>query len=213
MILVPRTAQPAILAANEAVWIEALRVARRSKNRDDFKRQQRKYGHASIRTTLEKMFNGKCAYCESDIGAVSAAHIEHFRPKQRYLKLTYHWPNLLLSCPRCNDGAHKGTKFPKAAEGGPLIDPCVDDPSQHFDFVFDPLSGLALVKPLTPRGQTTAKVFGLNTRKALVQARTRLVKQLMALKPYELTDVAVAAVLAEARAQTSPYLAWTRRII
>lgn len=213
MIFVARTNQPAILAANEAKWLVDLRAARSKGDRKKFKSKQGRYGHATVRTSLEVMFKGKCAYCESDVGVVSASHIEHFRPKQRYLSLTFQWSNLLLSCPRCNDSAHKGTKFPKLADGGPLIDPCIDDPAHHFDFIFDPLSGLALVKPLTTRGKITAQIFGLNTRKPLVQARTRLIKQLLALKPYELTDAEVAKVLNEARAQTSPYLAWTRRII
>ncbi|GEM44708.1 hypothetical protein [Deinococcus cellulosilyticus] len=68
------------------------------------------YGHDQVRMALEKLFYGKCAYCETRItGAVW--DIEHYRPKGAvancpghpgYYWLIYDWNNLLPSCAPCN---------------------------------------------------------------------------------------------------------------
>lgn len=213
MIQVQRTQVPKALTRNAARWLRELRQARAAKDAIRFKKVQARYGHDDVRDGLDAMFSGKCAYCESDIGVVAAPHIEHFRPKHRYIGLTFTWENLLLSCPRCNDGAHKGTLFPGAKQGGPIIDPTTEDPAAHLEFVYDTSVDMALVKPLTKRGQVVAELFGLNARKKLVQARSKLIRQLLALKPHETSDPRVAAALAEARSAESPYLAWVSRIV
>lgn len=63
---------------------------------------------------LEKVFHGKCAYCEANHSAGFPAHVEHYRPKlvvtegrsaithPGYFWLAYEWENLLLSCNNCN---------------------------------------------------------------------------------------------------------------
>ena len=73
------------------------------------------YKNADVAEALERLFNKKCAYCESEFFAVTPADIEHFRPKSRtitkrmknpkfigYYWLAADWDNLLLSCPNCN---------------------------------------------------------------------------------------------------------------
>ncbi len=76
-----------------------------------------------IKPELNKRFMNKCAYCESPIGAVSVADVEHFRPKRgargfgesgdvsskeshfydnHYWWLSLEWENLLISCMKCN---------------------------------------------------------------------------------------------------------------
>jgi len=65
--------------------------------------------YQKVKTDLEKIYNKKCAYCESSICAVSYSHIEHYRPKNKYYWLAYAWDNLLLSCQRCN--TIKGQEF------------------------------------------------------------------------------------------------------
>ena len=73
-----------------------------------------KYRHKEIKDALERMFNGKCAYCESQVTTTGYGDIEHFCPKrnQRCVNLTFEWRNLLLSCEKCNDAGHKGIQFP-----------------------------------------------------------------------------------------------------
>lgn len=59
---------------------------------------------------LEALFDGKCAYCESDL-LNCEWDVEHFRPKGRvaendkhpgYYWLTYEWTNLYPACKFCN---------------------------------------------------------------------------------------------------------------
>lgn len=76
---------------------------------------------------LEHVFGKKCAYCESDFGAVTPNDIEHFRPKSAittregnelkpgYYWLAGDWQNLLISCPDCNRS--RTHKVPGQSEG------------------------------------------------------------------------------------------------
>lgn len=75
------------------------------------------YGREDVKDSLKKLFNDKCAYCESKMLHVSDSDIEHFRPKGEmkptlddklndeetgYYWLAAKWDNLLLSCEHCN---------------------------------------------------------------------------------------------------------------
>jgi len=71
------------------------------------------YADRQVRKQLIKMFNGKCAYCESRITSIYNGDIEHFRPKggygnvnpitkPGYYWLASDWDNLLFACPFCN---------------------------------------------------------------------------------------------------------------
>src|SRR5688572_23708692 len=63
-----------------------------------------------VRPDLMKMCQGKCAYCETSVGAIGIAEIEHYRPTSgargmgkeyapnHYWWLAYEWDNLLLVC-------------------------------------------------------------------------------------------------------------------
>lgn len=82
----------------------------------------RVYKNKEVQSALLKLFNGKCAYCESRLAAVSFAEIDQFRPKagsydihtklslDHYWWLAYDWRNLYLVCQVCN--SNKGSKFP-----------------------------------------------------------------------------------------------------
>ena len=83
---------------------------------------------------LLKLFNNKCAYCESVITNAQPGDVEHFRPKGRvvddnfkpivvrrggkqvqhpgYYWLAYDWTNLLPSCADCNRYRIHGEKAP-----------------------------------------------------------------------------------------------------
>lgn len=213
MISVARHAEPLILIANKASWLIDLKAAKMVGNDKLFKQCQKKYGHTQVKDALVSMFSDKCAYCESIISGVTTGHIEHFRPKSRFLSLTFEWSNLLLSCPKCNDKAHKGDKFPSVAAGGRLLDPTLDNPANHFDFVYDATTQQALIIPKTTRGSTTVKLFALNSRKSLVKVRSSLIKKLILLKTYELTDPDAAALLVEAKKSDEPYLAWANALV
>ncbi|WPN23947.1 HNH endonuclease family protein [Pseudomonas marginalis] len=71
----------------------------------DFKQ----YKGYDVTVALRKLFHGKCAYCESEVG--DNLDVEHFRPKGSvsedprhpgYWWLAHSWGNLLPSCTPCN---------------------------------------------------------------------------------------------------------------
>lgn len=79
------------------------------------------YAPTVVKTALEKIYKGKCAYCESKIKHAASLQVEHYRPKAKvtedkkhggYYWLGLEWSNLLLSCPRCNQNGAKGNCFP-----------------------------------------------------------------------------------------------------
>jgi len=93
-----------------------------------------------------------------------------------YYWLAYDWQNLLPSCQLCNvyapkNGFGKGTRFPidgprgwspgeEANEQPQLLNPRLDDPSEHI--ALDVSNGL--LEPLSPRGRITIELLGLNMR-------------------------------------------------
>jgi uncharacterized protein (TIGR02646 family) len=144
-----------------------------------------------LRAALEKLFGGKCAFCESPLLDAEKRIPVHFRPRQRaaqlngkvdplhYWWLTYEWSNLYSACLGCQ--AARGPRFPvtgkRAAYEDPkrtvarekpqLLDPCIDDPESELRF-----EGDGTVRSTTPRGNLTIDVFGLN-RASLVDSRLR----------------------------------------
>jgi len=76
------------------------------------------YKAEDVKTRLEELFFGKCAYCESYYAAQAPVDVEHFRPKGRvadapnhpgYWWLAAEWTNLLPSCLDCNRRRKQGT--------------------------------------------------------------------------------------------------------
>lgn len=69
------------------------------------------YKTGSVKRALERLFRGKCAYCEHKPAVGAAWDVEHFRPKSAvvedsdhpgYYWLAYTWTNLYFSCALCN---------------------------------------------------------------------------------------------------------------
>lgn len=211
MIRVERTAKPDVLVKKQGAWTASLLDAATDAAR---KRAENKYRHKDIKAALVAMFHGKCAYCESKITHIDYGHIEHFRPKShpRFRSLTFEWGNLLLSCARCNGAEQKGAHFPGAAEGGPLVNPCEDEPQEHFDFVFDPRARLASVVGRTPRGKTTEKLLGLN-RPELRAHRSYLVDILRALSLLAKSDPDARRLILEACRDNAEYAAFARALV
>jgi uncharacterized protein (TIGR02646 family) len=167
----------------------ARKVLSRSQQRFDWDRTIRLLRQAD--THLIKMSNGKCAYCESTLGAADRFNLEMFRPKahaigregdvarDHYWWLAFEWSNLLPSCQACN--VAKASRFPTAAPRAPaestgqalldeqplLLDPCLDNPAHHLFF-----DEKGLVSAPTERGRVTIEVLALN-REPLVEARKR----------------------------------------
>jgi uncharacterized protein (TIGR02646 family) len=96
------------------------------------------YKDQEVKEALIKLFNGKCAYCESKITITSPIDKEHFRPKTKintgggpnirgYYWLAADWDNLLSACAHCNrTGTHETDLDEKFVSGKldyfPLLD-------------------------------------------------------------------------------------------
>jgi uncharacterized protein (TIGR02646 family) len=208
MIHVSRAAKPAILIQKEQDWRNALHRVSTPKAKEN---AISKYRHKEIRAALETMFHGKCAYCESKIGHVSDAHIEHYRPKSRFPDRTFDWDNLLLACGQCNSARYKGEKFPDVHERGPFINPCEDAPEDHFTFQYDPKTKLANVYGKTDRGKTTEELLGLN-REALREYRSRQITRLAFIVLKAHSDPTARELLDAACRDDAEYAAFARAL-
>ncbi len=116
-------------------------------------------------------------------------------PHPGYYWLAYNWRNLLLSCTDCNQpGEIKGRKVGKhnrfpvrgkhalhseevADEEPLLINPCEEDPSEHFSF--DTESGI--MRGETDRGEMCERIFALNLRDRLPEERRKACKEVKAM--------------------------------
>ena len=208
MIKITRSAKPAVLIDKEADWIVALHTASTKREKE---RASNKYRHPQVQEALKVMFHGKCGYCESRIEHMSDPHIEHYRPKSRFPELTFDWNNLLLACGKCNSIQYKGDKFPEANVWGPIVNPCIDNPDDHFSFVYDVQARLANVVATTGRGKTTEELIGLN-RSDLRHHRSVQITRLMALARFADTDTTAQQLLLEAKQNDAEYTAFARNI-
>lgn len=204
MIRVDRGRAPKVLSRNRKAWLEALTRAKTPKERE---RAQGRYRHEDLKDALVTAFHGKCAYCESFIRHVDYGHIEHFRPKSKYPVKTFDWSNFVLACGVCNGGEHKGDAFPLKAQGGPLINPCAEEPASHFSFEYDPVARLASVHGTTRRGETTEKLLGLN-RPDLRAYRSQHLKRLWFIAQHAPHDPEARQLLDEAASPSEPFSAF-----
>lgn len=209
MIKVVRTSEPGIITKKEREWLHDLLCAQTVANRD---KAENKYHHTQIRDALIGMFGGKCAYCESQITHVSYSHIEHYRPKAKYPRHAFHWQNLLLACGVCNSSKYKGDRFPLASTGGPILNPCRDNPEDHLDFNFDLVTYTASVDGKTPRGKTTETLLGLN-RPELREHRSLYVKKIFVLSQYAAVDPMARQLVADAVKTDAEYAAFAKNFL
>lgn len=146
-----------------------------------------------IRAALRALFHDKCAYCESSLAA-GPMDIDRFRPHTTvtdlegktdhgYWWLAYDWENLYPSCQVCSV-RFKRNRFPVAttrakpgvrgaalaAEGAYLLDPCLDEPAEHLNFMDN-----GKIEGNSERGVISIEILGLN-RPPLVAAREAAMK-------------------------------------
>jgi uncharacterized protein (TIGR02646 family) len=212
MIKVNRSAQPKSLATNASKWKTELLAAIASGVKKDIKNAFAKYGQKDVKAALELMFNDKCAYCESEISSVTYGHIEHFKPKAKYPSQTFTWANLLLACARCNDAEHKGQLFPSVAQGGPLVNPCTEDPDAYIKFTYDTKTRMARAEGKNGRGVKTVEIFGLNTRRHLVKRRSKMIRNLAYIRTKSASDPEAMNLIDEAKTINSEFSAWAKSL-
>ncbi len=185
MIAVARSTKPKSLVDNAATWTVDYLAARAALAADSksvaLKKAkttaESKYAQPDVKQALKDMFHNKCGFCEC---LREYPQIEHFSPKDSYPQLCFEWENLISACEVCNGAGFKGTKFPLAADGTPLlINPCIDDPDEHLDFVCEQDAAaehgfIAILKEKTNKGNVTKDILGLN-RINLVKERSQYI--------------------------------------
>lgn len=140
---------------------------------------------AQIRSTLLRIQESCCAYCESRTGEnPKDGHIEHFRNQSEHPDITLGWENLFWSCSDENscgkykDGCSKHAGPRSRFEPGNLIDPSVDDPDEFLQFLSDgtvrPRDRLDDAQELKAR--ETLRVFNLDGSAYLRKSREDAVK-------------------------------------
>jgi hypothetical protein len=95
--------------------------------------------------------------------------VDHFLPRNRYQHLLHEWSNLYYSCNTCN--CHYKKDHPTAKEeaaGNRFVDPCREDPDDHFRLVRCPeTKQLCCIKALTDAGRFALRILKLHARKHL----------------------------------------------
>ncbi len=176
-----------------------------------------------VRKELEQLFYNKCAYCESPFGAASYPDVDNFRPKIEardkttgssplyYCWLAYEWRNLYLACPFCNrakrnlfpmDGSRCDAFAPLKTvyqEKPLLIDPCEDDPEEHF--IYRSAGESIEIIGIDKRGQATIELLSLN-RPVLIRARYDVFRVLRSQTSIE-----------QARGDSAPYAGMIRHLL
>ncbi len=173
-----------------------------------------KYKHDEVRETLETMFHGKCAYCEAHIKHIDFGDIEHFYPKAKCPLYAIKWVNLLFACAKCNQ-ENKSDNFPLDIDENPLfVNPCEDEPSDHFSFEFDTITKTAIVIPKTEKGKISILEktgYGLN-RADLVKDRSSFVEKLVVLAEFYNKNENAKRLLLQATQNEAEYAAFVRVI-
>lgn len=133
-------------------------------NSSDYKRKYRPF--------LRSLFRCQCAYCQSHddhFGGEEGATVDHFKPESRYHELRCSWSNIYYACQVCN--CHYKKQFPtpdEEAKGKRFVDPCAEDPDDHFRMVKDESTGdISHIRPLSPAAEYTIFRLKLNDRPSL----------------------------------------------
>ncbi len=135
---------------------------------------------------LEHITQHHCAYCDrNDFGAT----IDHFRPKSRFPRLAFAWPNLFLCCNECQQA--KATNFDNRLPEGTTFDkrllkPDTQDYTFQRYFIVNFDTGIIDVNPAATdeekeRTEITIHVFELNKprRKTARKLMIKLMFELM----------------------------------
>ena len=182
---------------------------------------------------LLSLFHSKCAYCETRVESTSAGHIDHFRPMykavgldgkidvEHYWWLSSEWRNLYLTCPACN--SNKANHFPVAGKRAPeeatwddvvateeplLIDPCLDEPSEHLSFNSD-----GTVTARSERGDITIELLDLNRSNLVATRNTAATHFQAAIAAYVSGDDGAETALQNMLADDAECLAVKRQLL
>jgi uncharacterized protein (TIGR02646 family) len=129
---------------------------------------------ARYKPHLRPLFRCRCAYCltpDDRLGGEEGMTVDHFRPIAvgRYPHLRLAWSNLYYACSICNSRYKIDHPRPdEEAEGKRFVDPCEEDPDDHFRLVCDTNTDEPCrVRPLSAIAEYTVWRLKLNCRKQL----------------------------------------------
>ena len=157
-----RAAEPSCLAENWNRWGEnwERRHAANASARFGWPAVGGKPVNQTILPALKAQTQGHCSFCDNFVSPPGIDTIEHFRPKTRFPREAYHWPNLYFCCPFCQH--QKRGQYDEA-----LLAP--DHLEYDFDryFRWDYTSGDLLVNAQASaadqeRAALTIRTYGLN---------------------------------------------------
>ena len=132
------------------------------------------YKSAAVKDALERLFHGKCAYCESFFATTQPVDVEHYRPKggvegidghPGYWWLAMVWTNLLPSCIDCNRRRDQLTPHESAASSVALAQAGNRDRWRKLS------TGKATAFPLeanSPRAATEEEDYDLSEKRLLL---------------------------------------------
>jgi hypothetical protein len=193
MIRLRKGKTPAILESNQATWTAEF-LAARNAGGEISETIRFRYRHPEIKAALHTEAASKCIYCETKL---SIGETDHFVPVSERPELVVLWDNLGLACKECN--TNKGAYYSLAE---PLINPFIDEPSDHLLF-FGPL---VLGRAGDMKGLRTELRLKLS-RTDLVQRRSErvlrlrpLVAQWLAQPEGQTKDLLKSALIAECAA-------------
>ena len=95
-------------------------------------------------THLRLLFRRRCAYCltrDDQLGGEEGMKVDHFLAESRHPDLRLAWANLYYSCDVCNNRKGNYPTAEETAQGERFVDPCAEDPDEHFRMVRDPQNG------------------------------------------------------------------------
>ena len=163
MIRLKKGPKPDILVQNEERWTHEYMAGLEDGDLSDTKRYR--YRHTDIKNALRAETHAKCAYCESNVSHVHPGETDHIYPKRKRPDLVVAWDNLTYVCTECNR-----RKLDYYSKREPLVNPYVDDPSEHLMFAGP------LVLHRDNKGLRTNKKVELS-RAELVERRQERIEQ------------------------------------
>lgn len=170
MIKLSKSDEPDLLSNNKDHWTgEFIELKNANTKIPDSVRYR--YRKKEIKDQLKNETSDKCAYCESKFSHVSPGDVEHITPVARRPELIFTWDNLTVSCNECN--RRKGDYY---STEEPLINPFIDDPSEHLM----PAGNFMFHQPGSKKGELTRRKLELN-RAALVEKRQERLDSIMVL--------------------------------
>lgn len=165
--------------------------------------------YGTYKPHLQRLFRDRCAYClshEDLMGRFDAMEVDHFRPKGRpeFAHLEREWANLYYCCRRCNQ--HKWNKWPSPAEQARdlrFVDPCEEDPDDHFRLTRDARGNEACwITGETPAGRYSIAKIRLNRRQLIDIRRDITRDERAARKQLDLVDGLLSSLGARARSSS-----------